>query len=76
MGLCVQRAIVSCNQPADALCTILSITDNLLGFQLCVVQPTILSYVRPDFRLSGDASEILSPRLLTPTSSSDSFKTV
>ena len=30
VGLCVKRALVSCYQPADALCTIVSITDNLL----------------------------------------------
>ena len=31
VGLCVQKALVSCDQPADALCTIVSITDNHLG---------------------------------------------
>ena len=31
VGLCVQRALESCDQSVNALSTIVSITDNLLG---------------------------------------------
>ena len=31
MALDVQRALVSCDQPANALCAIVSIMDKLLG---------------------------------------------
>ena len=48
---CVQRALVSCDQPTDALCTIVSITDNLLGCKIagCNPQQHSHAHVRPQF---------------------------
>ena len=49
VGSCVQRAPVSFDQPADALCTIVSITDNLLGCKIvgCNLQQHSHAYIRP-----------------------------
>ena len=39
VGSCVQRALVSRDQPADALCTIVSITYNFLGCKIARCNP-------------------------------------
>ena len=49
VGSCIQRALVSCDQRTDALCTIVSIlTDNLIGckFEGCN-QQHCHEYIRP-----------------------------
>ena len=37
--VCVQGALVSCDQPADALCMIVSMVDNLLGCKFAGCNP-------------------------------------
>ena len=44
MGLCVQRALVGSDQPATALCTIVPITDNLLGCNFAGCNPQEYSH--------------------------------
>ena len=52
VGSCVQRVLVNCDQPADALSTIVSITDNLLGCKIAGCNPQQYShaYVRLSVR--------------------------
>ena len=45
MGLCVQRALVSWDQPANALCTIVSITDKLLECNFAGCNPRQYFYM-------------------------------
>ena len=55
MVSCVQRALVSCYQPADGLGTIVSITDNLLGCNIagCNPQQHSHAYGQTDGRKTG-----------------------
>ena len=53
VGSCVQRALVSCDQPADALCTIVSITDNFHGCKIAGCNPQQHSHAYYTFFSAG-----------------------